>query len=151
MRFFTLSFNITHAPSFRKGRRSNRGFPPPNHRAVGGKTHSPALYPREVIIVDNKSTSPLVLPSALATGALPVTLLRCPRPGPASARNVGVQHTRTEWVLFIDSDCLPTSTMLSAMNGAVGYADAVQALGQDRWSRYYDSQAILISPLRSPA
>lgn len=114
------------------------------------RTHPPTLYPREVIIVDNQSTPPLVLPPARATGALPKTLLHCPRPGPASARNVGIRYACTEWVVFTDSDCLPSSTFLSgyltAMNGAVGYAGAVQAWGQDRWSRYYDSQAILMHP-----
>lgn len=92
----------------------------------------------------------MILPSALITGGLHVTLLSCPRPGPASARNVGIGHARTEWVVFTDSDCLPSATFLTgylaAMNGAVGYAGAVHAWRQDRWSRYYENQAILTPP-----
>lgn len=114
------------------------------------RTHPPALYPREIIIVDNNSTPPLTLSPAISADGLPITLLRCARPGPACARNLGIQHACTEWVVFTDSDCLPSSTFLTgylaAMNGAVGYAGAVQAWGTDPWSRYYESQAILMPP-----
>ncbi|HLW00394.1 MAG TPA: glycosyltransferase [Ktedonobacterales bacterium] len=111
------------------------------------RTHPPSLYPREVIIVDNHSMPPLALPSTLLTGELCVTVLSCARPGPASARNVGTRHARTAWVVFTDSDCLPAPTFLTGYleatsSGAVGYAGTVQAWKQDRWSRYYDSQAI---------
>ena len=111
------------------------------------RTHPPARYPREVIIVDNNSRPPLVIPPELLEGDLSVTLLHCPQPGPASARNLGIQHTHSEWILFSDSDCVPSPTFLSgyfpAMNGSVGYAGTVKAWGKDRWSRYYESQEIL--------
>lgn len=60
---------------------------------------------------------------------------------------MGIQHASTEWVLFSDSDCLPSSTFLTgyfaAMNGALGYAGAVRAWGTDPVSQYYESQGIL--------
>jgi len=114
------------------------------------RTHPPTLYPREVIIVDNNSAPPLTLSSAVNADGLQIMLLRCERPGPASARNLGIGHTCAEWVVFADSDCLPSATFLTgyltAMNGAVGYAGAVQAWRTDPWSQYYDSQGILTPP-----
>lgn len=117
------------------------------------RTHPPALYPREVIIVDNNSRPPLVIPPEPLEHDLPITLLCCSRPGPASARNLGARHACSEWIVFTDSDCIPSSTFLSgyfsAMNGSVGYAGTVKAWGKDAWSRYYESQEILTPPQAS--
>jgi len=114
------------------------------------KTHSPAFYPREIIIVDNASQPPIIIPKALAERGLSITILHCDAPGPACARNVGIQHAQSEWILFTDSDCVPSPTFLSgyivAMNGSVGYAGQVKAWGKDRLSQYYESQYILIPP-----
>ena len=114
------------------------------------RTHTPDLYPREIIIIDNNSWPPITIPPELLMNGLSITLLHCSRQGPASARNLGIQHARTEWIAFTDSDCMPCSTFLSgyftAMNGSVGYAGNVKAWGRDRWSRYYESQEILMPP-----
>jgi glycosyltransferase involved in cell wall biosynthesis len=76
------------------------------------KTHSPALYPREIIIVDNASQPPIIIPKALAERGLNITILHCDALGPACARNVGIQHAQSEWILFTDSDCVPSPTFL---------------------------------------
>jgi len=114
------------------------------------KTHSPARYPREIIIVDNNSKPPICIPKEYVHDGLNITVLRCSSPGPACARNLGIQHAQTEWVLFTDSDCIPSPSFLlgyfEAMNGSVGYAGTVKAWGRDRLSRYYESQEILIPP-----
>src|SRR5579872_2520209 len=100
------------------------------------KTHPPSLYPQEIIIVDNASQPPIAIPEALADGELKITVLTCTAIGPACARNLGIRHTRTEWILFTDSDCIPSSTFLSgyiaAMDGSIGYAGQVKSWGKDR-------------------
>lgn len=114
------------------------------------KTHPPSLYPQEIIIVDNASQPPITIPKAIAGGGLKITVLTCAAPGPACARNFGVQHVRTEWILFTDSDCIPSSTFLSgyiaAMNGSIGYAGQLKSWGKDWLSRYYETQRILRPP-----
>jgi len=114
------------------------------------KTHPPARYPREIIIVDNNSQPPISIPKEYICNKLNIALLQCSSPGPACARNLGIQRAQTEWVLFTDSDCIPSPTFLlgyfEAMNGSVSYAGTVKAWGRDRLSRYYESQEVLIPP-----
>src|SRR6185312_13819903 len=45
------------------------------------KTHSDAFYPREIIIVDNASQPPIIIPKALAERNINITILRCDAPG----------------------------------------------------------------------
>ena len=117
------------------------------------KTHPPTRYPREIIIVDNNSQPPISIPKECMCNKLNITPLRCPSPGPAYARNLGIQHAQTEWVLFTDSDCIPSPSFLlgyfETMDGSVGYAGTVKAWGRDRLSRYYESQEILAPPTMS--
>src|SRR5260370_26491407 len=112
------------------------------------RTHPPASYPREIIIVDNNSQPPISIPKECIRKELNITLLQCSSPGPACARNLGIQRAQTEWVLFTDSDCIPSPTFLlgyfEAMNGSVSYAGPVIACGRNRLSRYYESQEVLI-------
>lgn len=114
------------------------------------KTHSPALYPKEIIIVDNNSYPPITIPQEVRAEGLSISLLRCLRSGPAAARNMGIQNSHTEWIVFTDSDCIPSATFLTGyfdtIDGSVAYAGNVKAWGKDRWSQYYESQEILIPP-----
>lgn len=107
---------------------------------------SPHHCPTEILLVDNMSTPPLEVPANLAWD-IPIRILKCPRPGAAAARNHGVQEATTQWLLFMDSDCLPTSTLISgyqqALNGAIAYAGSVRAERNDVLSHYYDTQQIL--------
>lgn len=80
-----------------------------------------------------------------------IKLLSCKKPGPAAARNVGAMNAIGQWLLFNDSDCLPTTSLLTgylnADNGSVAYSGNIKSLGKDRLSRYYESQEILL-PLK---
>ncbi len=100
------------------------------------------------IIVDNNSSPKIELKRT--DYSIPVRLLTCSKIGPASARNFGVKHSQTDWILFTDSDCVPTSTLLTGylkvQNGSVGYAGNIKAYGQDFISKYYEHQEILIPP-----
>lgn len=112
------------------------------------KTHSVDNFPREIIIVDNNSSPKLELKRT--DFPIPVRLLTCSKIGPASARNFGVQHSQTDWILFTDSDCVPTSNLLTGylkvQNGSIGYAGNIEAYGQDFISKYYEQQEILVPP-----
>ena len=111
-------------------------------------THTVDNFPREIIIVDNNSSPKIELNQT--DFPIPVILLTCSKIGPASARNFGVQHSKTNWILFTDSDCVPTSNMLTGylkvQNGSVGYAGNIKAHGQDIISKYYEQQEILVPP-----
>ncbi len=114
------------------------------------KTHPPSRYPREIIIVDNDSQPPISIPAECVIDGLNITVLRSSAPGPACARNLGIMHSQTEWVLFTDSDCILAQTFLlgyfEAMNGSIGYAGTVKAWGRDHLSLYYESQEVLTPP-----
>lgn len=112
------------------------------------KTHSTNNFPKEIIIIDNNSRPKIQLKRA--EFPISVRLLTCSKIGPASARNFGVQQAQTEWILFNDSDCIPTNSLLTGylkvQNGSIGYAGNIKALGRDFISKYYEHQEILIPP-----
>lgn len=111
------------------------------------QTHGEEQLPNEIIIVDNNSNPAVTLPGNLP---VPVRLARCSKAGPASARNLGASLARTNWICFTDSDCIPTPTLLtgylSAQDGSLGYAGNVKAYRDGKYSRYYESQEILVPP-----
>ncbi len=110
------------------------------------KAFTPRYCPAEILLVDNLSHPPLEVPSQAAS-CLPVRVLVCSQPGAAAARNLGARQVRTRWILFLDSDCIPTAGLIEgyrrALNGAIAYAGVVQAERNDPLSQYYDTQGIL--------
>lgn len=103
--------------------------------------------PREVIVIDNLSSVPLEIHKQYP---FPVLLANCKKVGPAAARNVGVSHSTGQWLLFLDSDCVPSDTTISGYicddNKHIGYAGDVRVSSNDRLSKYYETQEILIPP-----
>ena len=112
--------------------------------------HSEESFPKEVIFVDNLSKLGLTIPRQYSRSGLSIKVVRSNRKGPACARNDGSAEAQGDWLLFTDSDCLPTETFLSgyfpSVNGAIAYAGNIKALGIDKLSRYYDSQKIFVPP-----
>jgi glycosyltransferase involved in cell wall biosynthesis len=112
----------------------------------------PGELPLEIIIVDNNSNPAFELPFRFNNKGLRISVLSCSIPGPAAARNYGVKNASGEWILFNDSDCLPTKSLISgymiAENGSVAYAGNIKSFGNDRLSQYYESQEILL-PLKT--
>ncbi|MDI1355111.1 MAG: glycosyltransferase [bacterium] len=112
------------------------------------KTQIPEHYPKEIIIVDNDSVIPIEVEQRFRSNNLLIKVLDCKKPGPGAARNAGVKAAEGDWILFNDSDCLPTSSTVSGYlkseNGSVGYAGNVKSFGNDKLSAYYESQEILV-------
>lgn len=117
-------------------------------RAVN-KLQSIAKPPAEIIVVDNRSASPLSRASG-PLRRLSVTIIDCEKPGPAAARNRGWREATHDWILFMDSDCIPDDSVLSGYERkateAIAFAGDVRALGNDTYSRYYDAQRTLVPP-----
>lgn len=112
------------------------------------QTETPTeYYPRQVIVVDNNSKKRLRLESSYPFG---VSLFQCKAHGPAAARNFGAKEASGSWLLFLDSDCIPTgSTMRGYVGGgtdAIAYAGNVIVMKSCSISRYYSSQETLIPP-----
>lgn len=112
------------------------------------KTHDKTTFPKEILIVDNNSAIPTII--NYNNSPIPVRLLMCSKIGPASARNFGVKNSKTDWILFTDSDCVPTSSLLTGylkvQNNSVGYSGNIKAYRKDIFSKYYESQEILLPP-----
>jgi len=110
---------------------------------------APQHCPKEILIVDSLSAPALIVPR-LASWGLPVQVLTCSRPGAAAARNLGARTATGQWLLFLDSDCLPTAELIAgypdAMCGAVAYAGVVRAEYRDPLPRYYETQGIFSPP-----
>jgi glycosyltransferase involved in cell wall biosynthesis len=111
------------------------------------ETHSVEHFPSEIIIVDNNSNPSIQIRNDFP---IPIKLYSCSKIGPASARNLGVKNARTNWIVFTDSDCVPTANFLTGyfnlQNGSVGYAGNVKSYGVDFISKYYEQQEILLPP-----
>ena len=123
-----------------------------NYLSAFFQTQQASFYPKEIIIVDNNSSIPINIDVSYANCGVKIKLLKCETPGPAAARNAGATAADGEWILFNDSDCVPTKYLLSgylkADNGSIAYAGNVKAFGNDKLSLYYESQEILV-PLKT--
>ncbi len=111
------------------------------------KTVRPESSPLEILIANNPA-SRLRVPNRYLTHRVDIKVLQCSKIGPAGARNLGWRSAKGDWILFTDSDCIPTCKWLEgyidAWNGSIGYAGYVSSLNHDFLSRYYESQGILV-------
>lgn len=105
---------------------------------------NPQDYPREIIIIDNNSSEPLQIDK---TYPFPILICKCSTPGPAAARNAGVAKASGKWLLFTDSDCTFTPSMISGYlredNECVAYAGRIEIFGDDFLNSYYRDQNAL--------
>jgi glycosyltransferase involved in cell wall biosynthesis len=110
-------------------------------------SHQPFEFPKEIIVIDNNSNPPIKIPDQFLKHEI-VRLCKCQTPGPGAARNYGAKHSKGEWLLFNDSDCLATDTLLKGYvnnnNGSLAYAGNIQSYGHGILSKYYESQEILL-------
>jgi len=86
-----------------------------DHLAREMQKHSPDVF--EVIVTDDAPGDDS--PDPLSRDYPWVVLNRGPQKGPASNRNSGAKSARGEWLIFLDDDCLPQPTFLSAYIEAI--------------------------------
>lgn len=111
----------------------------------------PEWYPAEVILIDDGSNPPLHIDES-AWSPLRVRILRHDTSqGAGAARNRGVEAAKTEWILFLDSDCIPEKDLLyqtaREIDGALGYVFKVLCVPRSFFSHYYDEIGIFQPPL----
>ncbi len=75
-------------------------------------------YNIEVIVVNDDSTSEIELPDEFSF----VKVVKNPKNGVASARNLGVSISKNDWVLFLDDDIIITEQALLAIS-ELGFKD----------------------------
>ena len=76
----------------------------------------------EIIIVDDGSQdgSPELIGEYTKQSRLAITLIRQANAGPGKARNKGVQLSKCEFIVFLDSDCIPMPNWVEAMVKPLG-------------------------------
>lgn len=87
-------------------------------------THGTLAY--EIIVVDNASTdaTKAVVEQLAAESPVPLRYFYEATPGPAPARNCGVEHAEGEWLAFFDDDELATPDWLCQLLGAANTTGA---------------------------
>ena len=69
----------------------------------------------EVVVVDDGSVPPMELPST-TRGVAALRILRWPvNCGLAAARNHALKNIDADWVLFVDSDVMPSEAFLATL------------------------------------
>ncbi len=110
------------------------------------ETQDADSLPKEIILVDNLSVPPLALSEGQENSPIPIRIINCSQKGPGAARNRGAKAALGKWLLFIDSDCVPTDESirgyLHLTSEASAYIGRVDALEKDPISEYYFSQQI---------
>jgi len=106
-------------PAYQAGKTIDRCL-----QSLARQTVAPETY--EVLVVDDGSTDDTHARVAAHSG---VQLLTQDHAGPATARNLGVQHARGAIVLFTDADCEPAQDWLECMTASFGDLEVAGAKG----------------------
>ena len=90
------------------------------------------LLPLEVIVVNNNSTDDSI---AIVTGfasrfqKLELVLVSESKPGPAAARNKGIELARGDVIAFTDADCIADERWIQQISSAFAQDEALDAVG----------------------
>jgi len=77
----------------------------------------------EVVVVDDGSTDSSfeLVKSYKNKSGLSIRLIKQQNAGPANARNIGVEHSAGDIIIFLDSDCLPPENWVEEMVRPLNY------------------------------
>ena len=116
------------------------------------RTQQKHHFPIEIIIIDNNSKKPIVIRDEFITNEVDIKLLSCKKLGPAAARNVGIFHSKGEWILFSDSDCIPTDSLITGYiqsnTKAIAFAGNVKADNNSWLDGFYNREHILLPRMK---
>jgi glycosyltransferase involved in cell wall biosynthesis len=98
-------------------------------RSVSAQT----AHPYEILVVDDGSPDDSA--EALKDFGSAVTLIRKPNGGVASARNVGIEQARSEWIAFLDADDYWEPTKLERQ---LAFSKGVGLVGARWFTEYPD-------------
>lgn len=73
----------------------------------------------EIIISDDGSATDAKSIVETYSGKFNIVYIRGPQKGPAANRNNGASIATADWLVFIDDDCVPSSTLLYEYNQAI--------------------------------
>ena len=122
------------------------------------KSMEKARIKNPITVVDDGSSSQgsTQIYSIVSNIKLAIQLIKLTKNyGASKARNVGINHTHTDWVCFVDCDCEIDenyiSTAILILNGSpkdtVSICGAVKSLGKGEIALYMEEQGILNPPL----
>jgi len=114
------------------------------------KNHEENQFPKEIIIIDNASETPIYINSCFKKKNIPINIYLCTKPGASAARNMGAEKAQGLWFLFTDSDCIPTPSFISGYISLspkkIAYAGNVHSFGSSYLDQFYDRIGILLPP-----
>jgi glycosyltransferase involved in cell wall biosynthesis len=115
-------------------------------------TQKKEFFPREIIIIDNNSSVPVNVSKNFIGLGIDIRVLTCRKKGPAAARNLGIRNSIGQWLLFCDSDCIPTNSLI------IGYLQnnikAIAFTGNvepetDTWlDNFYNRERVLLPRMK---
>lgn len=115
------------------------------------KTQKKDFFPREIIIVDNNSSVPVKISGDFINRDIDIKVLTCNKKGPAAARNLGVMNSVGQWLLFCDSDCIPTNSLINGYLQnvkAIAFTGNIQSQGNTWFDDFYNRERVLLPRMK---
>lgn len=115
-------------------------------------TQKEGFFPREIIIIDNNSSEPVKIPKDFTGRGIDIRVLICKQKGPAAARNLGIRNSIGQWLLFCDSDCIPTSSLmigyLKNNVKAIAFTGNVEPQTNTWLDNFYNRERVLLPRMK---
>lgn len=115
-------------------------------------TQKEVFFPREIIIVDNNSAEPVKISEYFTGNGIDIKVLTCKKRGAAAARNLGITNAVGKWLLFSDSDCIPTDTFITGylQNSikAIAFTGNIQSQANTWLDNFYDRERVLLPRMK---
>jgi glycosyltransferase involved in cell wall biosynthesis len=116
------------------------------------KTQEKDIFPREIIIVDNNSSEPVKISQDFINCGIDIKVLSCKKKGPAAARNLGIMNAVGQWLLFCDSDCIPTGSLITGYlqnnTKAIAFTGNIQPQTNTWLDNFYNRERVLLPRMK---
>lgn len=116
-------------------------------------TQKKEFFPSEIIIIDNNSSEPVMISKDFLGRGIDIKVLTCNKKGAAAARNLGIMNAVGQWLLFCDSDCIPTDSFISGYlqnsTKAIAFAGNIQSQANTWLDNFYDRERVLLPRMKA--